>query len=344
MADDSMTKSVPSVPECLVEVENLVKQFGHRRSGTLVRAVNGVSFSVTRGAALGLVGESGSGKTTIGRCILGLIPPTSGRVQYGNVDLATVTGRRLRRFRRHMQMVFQNPYDSLNPRWRIRDILEEPLILSGDMAKPDRHVRIRNLLGRVRLDETFLERFPHQLSGGQQQRVGIARALATSPDLVVLDEPTSALDTVTRAEILDLLNSLRSELGLTYIFISHDLSAVRRVCDSIVVMYLGRIVEEARTLRLFESPRHPYSRSLLSSLLEPRIDGRRPRIRLRGDPPSSTDRTQGCPLHGRCPVAQPACARESQDLVDIEPDRRVACMRVSRGEPIDWQGAFDRTQ
>ena len=210
-----MTGSRPSRQERLVEVENLVKQFGHRRSGTLVRAVDGVSLGVARGTALGLVGESGSGKTTMGRCVLGLIPPTSGRVQFGDVDLATLKGRRLRQFRRHMQMVFQNPYDSLNPRWRIRDILEEPLILSGDMAKADRHARIRDLLRRVRLDESFLERFPHQLSGGQQQRVGIARALATSPDLVVLDEPTSALDTVTRAEILDLLNRLRGELGLT---------------------------------------------------------------------------------------------------------------------------------
>ena len=336
-----MTGSRPCRQERLVEVENLVKQFGHRRSGTLVRAVDGVSLGVARGAALGLVGESGSGKTTMGRCVLGLIPPTSGRVQFGDVDLATLKGRRLRQFRRHMQMVFQNPYDSLNPRWRIRDILEEPLILSGDMAKADRHARIRDLLGRVRLDESFLERFPHQLSGGQQQRVGIARALATSPDLVVLDEPTSALDTVTRAEILDLLDRLRGDLGLTYIFISHDLSAVRRVCDSIAVMYLGRIVEEARTPRLFDSPRHPYTRSLLSSLLEPRIDGRRQRIRLRGDPPSSMERTAGCPLHTRCPVALPACARESQALADIEPDQRVACMRVSRREPIDWPGASE---
>ena len=336
-----MTGSRPSRQERLVEVENLVKQFGHRRSGTLVRAVDGVSLGVARGAALGLVGESGSGKTTMGRCVLGLTPPTSGRVQFGDVDLATLKGRRLRQFRRHMQMVFQNPYDSLNPRWRIRDILEEPLILSGDMAKADRHARIRNLLGRVRLDESFLERFPHQLSGGQQQRIGIARALATSPDLVVLDEPTSALDTVTRAEILDLLDRLRGELGLTYIFISHDLSAVRRVCDSIAVMYLGRIVEEARTPRLFDSPRHPYTRSLLSSLLEPRIDGRRQRIRLRGDPPSSMERTAGCPLHTRCPVALPACARESQELADIEPDQRVACMRVSRREPIDWAGVSE---
>ena len=160
---------------------------------------------------------------------------------------------------------------------------------------------------------------------------------------MVLDEPTSALDTVTRAEILDLLDRLRGELGLTYIFISHDLSAVRRVCDSIAVMYLGRIVEEARTPRLFESPRHPYTRSLLSSLLEPRIDGRRQRIRLRGDPPGSMERAAGCPLHARCPVAQPACAHEPQALVDIEPGQRVACMRVSRREPIDWPGAFDST-
>ena len=200
------------------------------------------------------------------------------------------------------------------------------------MNKPDRRAWIMELLRRVRLDERLLDSFPHQLSGGQQQRVGIARALATNPELLVLDEPTSALDTVTRAEILDLLNRLRRELGLTYIFISHDLSAVRRVCDTIAVMYLGRIVEEASTQRLFESPQHPYSRSLLSALLEPRVGGRRARVQLRGDPPSMIGSVSGCPLHTRCPVALPVCANEPQPLVEIEPGQRVACMRSATGK------------
>ena len=339
MIESTTASPTESTPETLVDVEGLVKLFHHRRSKTPVHAVDGVSFSVRRGFALGLVGESGSGKTTTGRCILGLTSPTSGHVRIGNVDLATLTSRKLRHFRRHMQMVFQNPYDSLSPRWRVRDILEEPLILFGGMNKADRRAWIVELLRRVRLDERLLDSFPHQLSGGQQQRVGIARALATNPDLLVLDEPTSALDTVTRAEILDLLNRLRRELGLTYIFISHDLSAVRRVCDTIAVMYLGRIVEEASTQRLFESPQHPYSRSLLSALLEPRVGGRRARVRLRGDPPSMIGSQSGCPLHKRCPVALDACADEPQSLVEIESGQRVACMRISNGETIDWRQA-----
>lgn len=334
--EQSIIGSTNADEDILVEVDNLVKIFGLGSSSKGVRAVDGINFKLPKGASIGLVGESGSGKTTLGRLILGLTPASEGRVRFGDVDLETLSKRELRQFRRHMQMVFQNPYDSLNPRWRVRDILEEPLILFGNMAEGDRIARVEELMTRVRLDGSFLERYPHQLSGGQQQRIGIARALATNPDLVVLDEPTSALDTVTRVEILELLNDLRRDLGLTYIFISHDLAAVQKVCDSIIVMYLGKIVETAPSAELFADPQHPYTRSLLSALLEPRVGGRKKRARLVGDPPSPINPPSGCRLHPRCPIAVAECARKSQHLVEIAPDRQVACMRIGGQEQIDW--------
>ena len=255
------------------------------------------------------------------------------------VELTTLSEHELRAYRRHMQMVFQNPYDSLNPRWKIKDILEEPLILQIRMTDPDRRKRIAELCHLVRLDERLLDRYPHQLSGGQQQRVGIARSLATHPDFVVLDEPTSALDTITRVEILDLLNRLRRELGLTYLFISHDLSAVRRVCDQISVMYLGQIVEQLPTEALFCAPCHPYTRSLLSAILEPRVGGKAERLRLHGEPPSPIAPPSGCRLHPRCPVAMAECAREIQVLREVEPNHRVACWRVTSGQVLDWSAS-----
>ena len=320
----------------LVVVRDLVKEFRHRRSSDPVRAVDGVSVELARGGAVGLVGESGSGKTTVARCILGLTPPTHGSIMVDGVELTTLSEHELRAYRRHMQMVFQNPYDSLNPRWKIKDILEEPLILQIRMTDPDRRKRIAELCHLVRLDERLLDRYPHQLSGGQQQRVGIARSLATHPDFVVLDEPTSALDTITRVEILDLLNRLRRELGLTYLFISHDLSAVRRVCDQISVMYLGQIVEQLPTEALFCAPCHPYTRSLLSAILEPRVGGKAERLRLHGEPPSPIAPPSGCRLHPRCPVAMAECAREIQVLREVEPNHRVACWRVTSGQVLDW--------
>jgi oligopeptide/dipeptide ABC transporter ATP-binding protein len=320
----------------LVVVEGLRKVFHQPGSLEHVRAVDGVSLALGRGEALGLVGESGSGKTTTARCIMRLTDPSAGRILFDDVDLGTLSGRRLQSFRSRMQYVFQNPYDSLNPRWRVRDTIEEPLILQRDLARTERRARVGQLLELVRLDREFLDRYPHELSGGQQQRVGIARALATEPELVVLDEPTSALDSFTRAEILELLNGIRAQLGTSYLFISHDLASVRRVCERIAVMYLGRIVEEAPAEKLFASPEHPYTRSLLSSVLEVRPDGRRTRARLGGEPPSQVDVPPGCRLHPRCPIAVGACAELDQELDDFEPGHRVACMRVVRREEFAW--------
>ena len=324
----------------LVVVKDLVKEFRHRSSRESMRAVDGVSLHLDRGETLGLVGESGSGKTTTGRCILGLIPVTGGTLHIDGVELAELSRRQLLLFRKKMQMVFQNPYDSLSPRWRIKSIIEEPLILQTDMDKSVRQRRISELLELVRLDRDVLSRYPHQLSGGQQQRVGIARALATNPELVVLDEPTSALDTITRTEILDLLNSLRRELRLSYLFISHDLSAVRRVCDRIAVMYLGKIVEEAETETLFGDPQHPYTRALLSAVLKPRIGGRGKRARLHGEPPSPIDPPSGCRFHPRCPISAAACAATDQTLELTGPGHSIACSRLTGGEHVEWPAGW----
>lgn len=320
----------------LLVVDGLVKIFHHRRSREPVRAVDGVSFRLRRGGALGLVGESGSGKTTVGRCALGLIPADGGRVHLDGMSLGELSRLQRRTIRRSAQMVFQNPYDSLSPRWRVKSILEEPLILNTDMGEADRKRRVEELLHLVRLDSRFLQRFPHQLSGGQQQRIGIARAIATSPELVVLDEPTSALDMITRSEILELLTSLRRELQLTYLFISHDLSAIRRICDTVAVMYLGRILEEAPTDRLFTKPQHPYTRALLSAVLAPVVGRPIARVRLQGEPSSAANLPAGCRLHPRCPIAIGDCARVDQVLENIGPDHRIACMRIHQGHTVNW--------
>lgn len=312
----------------LLEVHGLVKHFplGRRRT---VKAVNGVTFQVDRGEALALVGESGSGKTTVGRCVLKLVEPTAGRVIFLGEDVTAWSQERFRRLRPHIQLVFQEPYDSLNPRMRIGRILEEPLRLAGRAGPAERQARVRALLAMVGLDEGFLDLYPHQLSGGEQQRVGIARAIATEPDLVVLDEPTSALDVSVRAEILDLLADLRERLGLAYLFISHDLTAVRRVCQRVAIMYLGRIVETGPTEEIFARPLHPYSRALLSSVLYP-DPGRAPaRFPLRGEIPSPITLPPGCHLAPRCPWAEPACEAAAPPLAPLLPGRWVACFRAA---------------
>ena len=319
----------------LLEVRDLVKTFGHPDALDSVTAVDGISLSLTEGETLGLVGESGSGKTTVARCIIRLTSASAGRVILRGADITDLSGRTARVVRREMQYVFQDPYDSLNPRWRIERIVEEPLMLSGGMSKQERNRRVVELLRLVNLDESFLNRYPRELSGGQRQRIGIARALATEPSLVILDEPTSALDSLTRGDILELLDRLKRELRTTYLFISHDLSAVRRICDRIAVMYLGKIVEVAPTERLFATPKHPYTRSLLSSILEPRVDGRQERVRLTGEPPSPLNVPAGCRLHPRCPVAVEACQTMLQRLEEVESDHWISCMVVakSRDDP-----------
>jgi oligopeptide/dipeptide ABC transporter ATP-binding protein len=320
----------------LLEARRISRSFQHRGSKDVVLALNDVSISLTRGQSLGLVGESGSGKTTLGRCLIRLIEPSSGQVLFEGRDMTKASGRDLRAMRRRMQMVFQDSYDALNPRWRVQDIVAEPLVLHERMSKEARRDRVAELLGLVNLDERYMSRYPHQLSGGQQQRVGVARALATNPSVVILDEPTSAADWLTRREILRLLADLRRDLGLVYVFISHDLSAVRAVCDRVAVMYLGRIVEEAATNELFESPQHPYTRALLSAILEPSTVTGGSRVALDGEPPSPVNPPSGCPLHPRCPIAVAECADRIQTLVDVGVKHHVACWRIHQDADIAW--------
>jgi peptide/nickel transport system ATP-binding protein/oligopeptide transport system ATP-binding protein len=257
----------------LLEVRHLVKEFGRRagllRPGTVVRAVNDVSFVIDEGETFGLVGESGSGKTTTGRCILRLIEPTSGEVRFNGEDVLSFSRSRMRQARRDMQIVFQDPYSSLNPRMRVGAIVEEPLIIHRIGSKPERRARVAELFELVGLDPAQLARYPHQFSGGQRQRIGLARALALNPSLVIADEPVSALDVSVQAQVVNLLMDLQERLKLTYLFIAHDLRLVRHICSRVAVMYLGKIVEMGPTERLFQAPAHPYTRALLSAIPVP---------------------------------------------------------------------------
>ena len=315
----------------LLVVQGLVKHFPidrHRK----VQAVNDVSFEIGSGEALALVGESGSGKTTTGRCILRLIEPTAGAIRFDGIDLLELSPKTFRALRPRIQMVFQEPYDSLSPRMTIGKIVEEPLKLEGVVPPGERQDRVAEILDLVRLGSTAMHRYPHQFSAGQQQRIGIARALATRPDLVVLDEPTSALDVSVRAEVLDLLSDLRVDLGLSYLFISHDLTAVRRVCDRVAIMYLGKIVETGETEAIFERPLHPYSRALLSSVLYPDPNVDLPRFTLEGEIPSPINLPSGCHLHGRCPWAEPRCGDRYPAVEWYEAGREVSCHRAREME------------
>ncbi|MCC7273717.1 MAG: ATP-binding cassette domain-containing protein [Alphaproteobacteria bacterium] len=312
----------------LLTVEGLDKDFPVG-GGRILKAVQGVSFEIARGEALALVGESGSGKTTTGRCLLRLIEPTAGAIRFDGVDLRALGLRRFRAMRPRMQMVFQEPYESLSPRMRIGRLIEEPLRMLPGLDAAERRRRALEALAMVRLGADAYDRYPHQFSAGQQQRVGIARALVTRPDLVLLDEPTSALDVSIRAEILDLLSDLQADLGLAYLFISHDLTAVRRVCQRVAIMYLGRIVEIGETEQIFERPLHPYSRALLSSVLYPDPRRRLSRFLLQGEIPSPIDLPRGCHLHARCPWAEDRCAEAYPPIDDHGQGRRVACYRAA---------------
>jgi len=314
--------------EYLLEVSDLVKYFpaGRNRS---VKAINGVSLGIKRGEALALVGESGSGKTTVGRCILRLLEPTEGNIVFQGEDIHSLKSNAFRKMRDKIQMVFQEPYDSLNPRMPIGRIVVEPLLLVGNATEPERKDRLEEIFSMVQLDLSVAEKFPHQLSAGEQQRVGIARALITKPELVVLDEPTSALDVSVRAEILNLLGELQQSLNLSYLFISHDLTAVRRVCDRIAVMYLGKIVEIGETESLFENPLHPYSKALLSSVLYPDPKHTPSRFVLTGEIPSPINLPNGCHLRQRCPWAVDTCEIQYPELNEVITDRFVSCYRVS---------------
>jgi oligopeptide/dipeptide ABC transporter ATP-binding protein len=315
--------------EVLLEVDNLVKHFavGVGHAG-LVRAVDGVSFSIHRGETLGLVGESGCGKTTTGRCILQLERPTSGRIVFEGVDLASLDHDAMRAVRRRVQVIFQDPYSSLNPRMTVGQILAEPLVVHGIVReKAARAARVQELLTQVGLLPQHARRYPHQLSGGQRQRVGIARALAMEPSLIVCDEPVSALDVSIQAQIINLLEDLQSRLGLTYLFIAHDLSVVRHISDRVAVMYLGKVVEITDRTRLYEEPLHPYTRALLSAvpIPDPGLEARRERTVLRGEVPSLLNPPSGCVFHPRCPIAVDRCSAAVPPLREIRPGHRAAC-------------------
>jgi len=319
--------------EVLLQVDQLVKHFsigggivgGHAGQ---VRAVDGVSFSIRRGETLGLVGESGCGKTTTGRCILLLERPTSGRIMFEGVDLVTLDEAALRAVRRRIQVIFQDPYSSLNPRMTIGQILAEPLEVHGIVReKKARAERVRELLTQVGLLPQHAQRYPHQLSGGQRQRVGIARALAMEPSLIVCDEPVSALDVSIQAQIINLLEDLQARYGLTYLFIAHDLSVVRHISDRVAVMYLGKVVEITDRTRLYEEPLHPYTRALLSAvpIPDPGLEARREHTVLRGEVPSAVNPPSGCVFHPRCPNAVDRCAAAVPALREIGRDHWVAC-------------------
>jgi oligopeptide transport system ATP-binding protein len=320
--------------DMLLEVRNLVKHFtvgGGLFGGQpgLVRAVDGVSFSIRRGETLGLVGESGCGKTTTGRCILQLERPTSGQVLFEGRDLTTLDGRALRAVRRRIQVIFQDPYSSLNPRMTVGEIIAEPLAVHGIVTTAaGRRDRVRDLLTRVGLLPQHGTRYPHQMSGGQRQRVGIARALAMEPTLIICDEPVSALDVSIQAQIINLLEDLQAEFGLTYLFIAHDLAVVRHISDRVAVMYLGKVVEMADRKTLYDEPLHPYTKALLSAvpIPDPELEARRQHIVLRGEVPSPLNPPAGCVFHPRCPVAETRCQTTVPELREIRPGHWAACL------------------
>jgi oligopeptide/dipeptide ABC transporter ATP-binding protein len=316
-----MTSTAP-----LLDVVNLQKHF--TVGNGVVKAVDDVTFSISKGETFGLVGESGCGKTTTGRAILRLIEPTAGRVTFDGADVLALSPSALRAQRRQMQIVFQDPYASLNPRMTIGEAIAEPLVIHGIGNAASRRDRVAELLGVVGLDTDYAKRYPHEFSGGQRQRIGIARALALNPKFIVADEPVSALDVSVQAQVVNLLQDLQKKFGLTYLFISHGLAVVEHLCARVGVMYLGNLVEVAPTKKLFVQPRHPYTQALLDSIPSPDPTKRRKHAPLLGDVPSPLNPPSGCRFHPRCPIAKDECKHKAPPLRDLGDSHQVACWAV----------------
>jgi len=327
------TQTAATGGDVLLDVKDLVMHFPltqgiiFQRKVGAVRAVDGVSFQIRRGETLGLVGESGCGKSTTGRAILQLYKPTAGLVNFEGQELTKLKGEQMRRMRRKVQMIFQDPYASLNPRMTVGSIIGEPLDIHNLAKGREKQQRVQELLSVVGLNPYFANRYPHEFSGGQRQRIGIARALAVNPSFIVCDEPISALDVSIQAQIINLLEELQNEFGLTYLFIAHDLSVVRHISDRIAVMYLGKIVELADRLDLYQNPLHPYSKALLSAvpIPDPVIERKRERIILTGDVPSPVNPPSGCRFHTRCPIAADVCRVDEPAFREITPGHWAAC-------------------
>jgi len=321
----------------LLEVKNLKMHFPvtsgivFQRAVAHIKAVDDISFQVHQGETLGLVGESGCGKTTTGRCILQLYKPTAGQIIFEGQELTKLTTRQMRVMRRQMQVVFQDPFSSLNPRMTAGNIIGEPLIVHGLVkSKAEYKDRVGELLQNVGLNPYMADRFPHEFSGGQRQRIGVARALSVDPKFIVCDEPVSALDVSIQAQVINLLEDLQEQFNLTYLFIAHDLSVVRHISDRVAVMYLGRIVEIADRNDIYRNPLHPYTKALLSAvpIPDPVIDAQRERILLTGEVPSPLNPPSGCVFHPRCPIAIDDCSRVVPDLKEVEPGHWAACIRA----------------
>jgi len=313
-------------------LDRLTGGSGERR---IVKAVDGISFDIRKGETLGLVGESGCGKSTLGKALLRLTEITGGRALFKGKDIVSLSGRELREQRKHLQMIFQDPYASLNPRMTVGNIIGEPIRTFGLANGGSVEDKVKEVMEIVGLSRRFIKRYPHEFSGGQRQRIGIARALAVDPEFIVADEPISALDVSIQAQIMNLMEELQKEKHLTYMFISHDLRAVRHVSDRVAVMYLGKIVELAEGRDIYEEPLHPYSKALISAVPvpDPEIEAKRERIILTGDVPSPINPPSGCRFHTRCPYAVEECSKKEPELVEIKPNHFAACIRISSENP-----------
>ena len=312
----------------LVSIRDLVKHFPIDDSDDVVKAVDGISFNIREGETLGLVGESGCGKSTVGRCVIRLHEPTSGEVVFEGRNIIGLENKEMRALRREMQIIFQDPYASLNPRLSILSIVSEPLKIHGVSSRQERQDRVADLLSKVGLDPKYMHRYPHEFSGGQRQRIGIARALALNPKLIICDEPVSALDVSVQAQVVNLLQDLQQEFGLTYLFISHGLAVVEHISNRVAVMYLGKIVEIADSVELYENPLHPYTKALLSAIPVPDPTKKRDRIVLKGDVPTPINPPSGCRFRTRCPFAIDECAAVVPPLEDYGAGHLAACIRI----------------